>query len=137
MPANQKIKKIEPDNTQIGDIFESIQNLGRNSLDEDIPVAEPVVTRKENPVSEKRIVTKAKSAPVSKVSSPAVKKADKPGYVSLVIPNSLKTEWKIYSSEHRMTLTECMKLAMKLLKEMEQKEAITIEDGFITYQINL
>jgi hypothetical protein len=57
---------------------------------------------------------------------------DKPGYVSLVIPNSLKKKWKLYSTQHRMSLTDCLKLGMKLLEEMEQQGKIKIEDGFVT-----
>lgn len=57
---------------------------------------------------------------------------DKPGYVSLVIPNSLKKKWKLYSTQHSMSLTDCLKLGMKLLEEMEQQGKIRIEDGFVT-----
>lgn len=57
---------------------------------------------------------------------------DKPGYVSLVIPNSLKKKWKFYSTQHSMSLTDCLKLGMKLLEEMEQQGKIKIEDGFVT-----
>ena len=57
---------------------------------------------------------------------------DKPGYVSLVIPNSLKKKWKLYSTQHSMSLTDCLKLGMKLLEEMEQQGKIKIEDGFVT-----
>ena len=57
---------------------------------------------------------------------------DKPGYVSLVIPNSLKKKWKLYSTQHSMSLTDCLKLGMQLLEEMEQQGKIKIEDGFVT-----
>ena len=57
---------------------------------------------------------------------------DKPGYVSLVIPNSLEKKWKLYSTQHSMSLTDCLKLGMKLLEEMEQQGKIKIEDGFVT-----
>lgn len=66
------------------------------------------------------------------VTNPATSADDKPGYVSLVIPNSLKKKWKLYSTQHSMSLTDCLKLGMKLLEEMEQQGKIKIEDGFVT-----
>ena len=57
---------------------------------------------------------------------------DKPGYVSLVIPNSLKKKWKLYSTQHGMSLTDSLKLGMKLLEEMEAQGKIKIEEGFLT-----
>ena len=62
-------------------------------------------------------------------------KDDKPGYVSLVIPNGLKKKWKLYSMQHGMSLTDCLKLGMKLLEEMEGQGRIKIEDGFITLNV--
>ena len=59
-------------------------------------------------------------------------KDDKPGYVSLVIPNSLKKKWKLYSAQHEMSLTDCLKLGMKLLEQMENQGKIKIEEGFLT-----
>ena len=66
------------------------------------------------------------------VTNSATPADDKPGYVSLVIPNSLKKKWKLYSTQHSMSLTDCLKLGMKLLEEMEQQGKIKIEDGFVT-----
>mgnify|MGYP007069896583 FL=1 len=57
---------------------------------------------------------------------------DKPGYVSLVIPNSLKKKWKLYSAQHEMSLTDSLKLGMKLLEQMENQGKIKIEGGFLT-----
>lgn len=150
MPATKKInmdeRKREADaagKEQVSDIFSMISGLGSSS-DDDEPAPRRVVT--EQAAVERKPVAKVKpqiepeevqaEIPVVtkiKTKKAETKKENKPGYVSLVISNNLKTKWKTYSSAHGMSLTDCMKLAMKLLEDMEQKEAISIEDGFLTY----
>ena len=115
---------------QMNDIYAAISGLGSNTASQSrITEREP-----ETPALEIKSVTKpaaAEVAPVVTTSEPE-SKDDKPGYVSLVIPNSLKKKWKMYSTVHGMSLTDCLKLGMKLLEEMEQKGTIRIEEGFLT-----
>lgn len=102
---------------QMQDLMAAISGLGSgNSTDSN---TSEIKTENENRVG----------ADFKTVTNPA---DDKPGYVSLVIPNSLKKKWKLYSTHHSMSLTDCLKLGMKLLEEMEQQGKIKIEDGFVT-----
>ena len=113
---------------QMNDIYAAISGLGSNTA------SQSRKTEHETPAPEIKTVTKpaaAEVAPVVTTSEPE-SKDDKPGYVSLVIPNSLKKKWKMYSTVHGMSLTDCLKLGMKLLEEMEQKGTIRIEEGFLT-----
>ena len=80
----------------------------------------------------KTVTTFTETKPQDVQNTEAEQKDDKPGYVSLVIPNSLKKKWKLYSTVHGMSLTDSLKLGMKLLEEMEQKGKIRIEGGFLT-----
>jgi len=80
----------------------------------------------------KTVTTFTETKPQDIQNTEAEQKDDKPGYVSLVIPNSLKKKWKLYSTVHGMSLTDSLKLGMKLLEEMEQKGKIRIEGGFLT-----
>lgn len=82
---------------------------------------------------ENKFKTETNNSVVENNSNISDTKDDKPGYVSLVIPNSLKKRWKLYSAQHSMSLTDCLKLGMKLLEEMEQKGKISIGDGFLTF----
>ena len=121
--ANKKIDllKKEADTqsmNQIDDIFSQI-----NSLDVSSKTNSDEITIK--PVADFKSVT-TNEIPVQD---------DKPGYISLVIPNSLKKTWKNYSNNHGMSLTDCIKLGMKLLEDMENKQKISIDSGFITYRI--
>lgn len=115
---------------QMNDIYAAISGLGSNTTSQ----SRKTEPEPENPAPEIKTVTKpaaAEVAPVVTTSEPE-SKDDKPGYVSLVIPNSLKKKWKMYSTVHGMSLTDCLKLGMKLLEEMEQKGTIRIEEGFLT-----
>lgn len=115
---------------QMNDIYAAISGLGSNAASQ----SRKTEPEPETPAPEIKTVTKpaaAEVAPVVTTSEPE-SKDDKPGYVSLVIPNSLKKKWKMYSTVHGMSLTDCLKLGMKLLEEMEQKGTIRIEEGFLT-----
>lgn len=115
---------------QMNDIYAAISGLGSNTASQ----SRKIEPEPETPAPEIKTVTKpaaAEVAPVVTTSEPE-SKDDKPGYVSLVIPNSLKKKWKMYSTVHGMSLTDCLKLGMKLLEEMEQKGTIRIEEGFLT-----
>ncbi len=115
---------------QMNDIYAAISGLGSNPASQ----SRKTEPEPETPAPEIKTVTKpaaAEVAPVVTTSEPE-SKDDKPGYVSLVIPNSLKKKWKMYSTVHGMSLTDCLKLGMKLLEEMEQKGTIRIEEGFLT-----
>lgn len=115
---------------QMNDIYAAISGLGSNTASQ----SRKTEPEPEAPAPEIKTVTKpaaAEVAPVVTTSEPE-SKDDKPGYVSLVIPNSLKKKWKMYSTVHGMSLTDCLKLGMKLLEEMEQKGTIRIEEGFLT-----
>ena len=101
---------------QMQDIFAAISGLGSSKPEQ----TQPAPSENSNTFEIKQ--TKVNDAP----------KNDKPGYVSLVIPNSLKKKWKLYSAAHGMSLTDCLKLGMKLLEEMEQQGKIKIEEGFLT-----
>lgn len=110
---------------QMNDIFAQISSLGSTPAKK-----EPEVTVQE---TQEEI-----DEPIIKRSSPkpsaTVKKAKKgnSGYVSLVIPDNIKTKWKVFCSEHGLSLTDSIKLGMKLLMEMEDQNLLTIEDGVIT-----
>lgn len=146
MAVNKKInldetkkRADEAGKEQINDIMSMISDLGSESSgavqEEETVAARETVTKKtaaESSEGSVKIRTESKTS-ASTVKKTTSAKDSKPGYISLVIPNSLKTKWKVYSSEHGMSLTDCMKMAMKLLEDMEQKEAISVEDGFITY----
>ena len=115
---------------QMNDIYAAISGLGSSTTSQ----SRKTEPETETPAPEIKTVTKpaaAEVAPVVTTSEPE-SKDDKPGYVSLVIPNSLKKKWKMYSTMHGMSLTDCLKLGMKLLEEMEQKGTIRIEEGFLT-----
>ena len=115
---------------QMNDIYAAISGLGSNTAFQ----SRKTEPEPETPAPEIKTVTKPAAAEVASVvtTSEPESKDDKPGYVSLVIPNSLKKKWKMYSTVHGMSLTDCLKLGMKLLEEMEQKGTIRIEEGFLT-----
>lgn len=97
-------------------IEESNETVTTKSMQEEEPI--PVVKRTVN-----KTVTEKKSAP----------KAEKPGYISLVITPSLKKKWKTYCTDHGLSLTDCIKISMKLLEDMEKKNSISLEDGVLSY----
>ncbi len=144
-------------NTQadVSDIMASISMLGRSSAD---TVREPVLhdresvmshaqapdiqnsgamyRRDEEPRNSVRTVAPnpAPRKPIETVAVPVDPKDDKPGYISLVIPNSLKKKWKQYCMNHDLSLTDCIKLAMDNLEQMELNDVIEIQGRFIKYK---
>jgi len=136
MPAVQKIndktlkaQANEATKNDVSDIFASIKSLGN-------PAASsiPVETRRE--VETPVVETKPLEPKVKQIETVAIteSKDDKPGYISLVIPNSLKKKWKLYCMQHELSLTDCIKIAMKNLEEMEKNDVISIEDGIVMYR---
>lgn len=128
MPATKKIdiqeRKLASENAsneQMNDIFAAISGLGSAST---VQTEDNFKTVTNNPE-----VKEAGNTQVQNVNS----KDEKPGYISLVVPNSLKKKWKVYCTQHGMSLTDCIKMGMKLLEDLEQKQAITIDSGFVTY----
>lgn len=125
--SNLKQESDQATDNQMNDIFAQISSLGLGAVtstpEEEVTVQETVVD--EEPIIKRNI---QKSVPA------AAKKAKKgnSGYVSLVIPDSIKTKWKVFCSEHGISLTDSIKLGMKLLMEMEDQNMISIEDGVIT-----
>lgn len=134
--ANKKIdiaeKRAEAENAgneQFNDLASMIASLGSSSAPE--PVTE--TEESEQPVSVRTVHT------VKKTSAPARSKAptaDQVGYVSLVIPTKLKKQWKTYSAEHGLSLTDCIKLGMHLIEELEAGGSISIDNGIITWNNN-
>lgn len=135
MPVSKKSyiegKKQEAEKAsqeQMDNIFATISALGSGNSN-----TSEIVTEKEQRRVEQDFKTVTTSLTDSVESNPVEQKDEKPGYVSLVLPNSLKKKWKIYSTQHNMSLTDCLKLGMKLLEELEQQKKIKIEGGFVTF----
>lgn len=135
MPVTKKTfleeKKQEADKAsqeQINDIFAAISELGSNNSNSSEIKAAPEQDRGKHNFN---TVTTTETHVAEGIGNE--QKDEKPGYISVVIPNSLKKKWKIYSTQHNMSLTDCVKLGMKLLEEMENQNKIKIEGGFITF----
>lgn len=126
---DKKRQAEQASENQMQDLMAAISGLGAKDsntfeIDKDSPKTAPV---------ESNFKTVTNNSALEKNTDTSDSKDDKPGYVSLVIPNSLKKKWKLYSAQHSMSLTDCLKLGMKLLEEMEQKGKISIGDGFLTF----
>ena len=126
---DKKRQAEQASENQMQDLMAAISGLGAKDsntfeIDKDSPKTVPV---------ESNFKTVTNNSTLEKNTDTSDSKDDKPGYVSLVIPNSLKKKWKLYSAQHSMSLTDCLKLGMKLLEEMEQKGKISIGDGFLTF----
>ncbi len=113
---------------QMNDIFNAISVLGSNDSNSSEIIAIPEQDRGKQDFN---TVTNTETHSAEGIHNEP--KDEKPGYVSVVIPNSLKKKWKIFGMQHNMSLTDCLKLGMKLLEEMEQQKKIRIEGGFITF----
>lgn len=134
MAANVKLSKAEilkreaQQNAQNSNLMSMIGSLGQSGTIKDTEdFSNKSVTETEEPVQRiSRTVNKT-------VTAKSGTKAEKPGYISLVITPTLKKEWKTYCTEHGLSLTDCIKVSMKLLKDMEKKNAISLEDGVLSY----
>lgn len=134
MAANVKLSKAEilkreaQQNAQNSNLMSMIGSLGQSGTIKDTEdFSNKSVTETEEPVQRiSRTVNKTVTAKSSG-------KVEKPGYISLVITPTLKKEWKTYCTEHGLSLTDCIKVSMKLLKDMEKKNAISLEDGVLSY----
>ena len=134
MAANVKLSKAEilkreaQQNAQNSNLMSMIGSLGQSGTIKDTEdFSNKSVTETEEPVQRiSRTVNKT-------VAAKSGTKAEKPGYISLVITPTLKKEWKTYCTEHGLSLTDCIKVSMKLLKDMEKKNAISLEDGVLSY----
>lgn len=134
MAANVKLSKAEilkreaQQNAQNSNLMSMIGSLGQSGTIKDTEdFSNKSVTETEEPVQ--RISTTVNKTVTAKSSG----KVEKPGYISLVITPTLKKEWKTYCTEHGLSLTDCIKVSMKLLKDMEKKNAISLEDGVLSY----
>lgn len=134
MAANVKLSKAEilkreaQQNAQNSNLMSMIGSLGQSGIIKDTEdFSNKSVTETEEPVQ--RISTTVNKTVTAKSSG----KVEKPGYISLVITPTLKKEWKTYCTEHGLSLTDCIKVSMKLLKDMEKKNAISLEDGVLSY----
>lgn len=136
MAANMKLtkdelaKRAESQNNSNMAFLDALSNLEKSSTSS--PVENETVTSVEEDTIEEIPVITSKPKRVNKTVTSSVKE-EKPGYVSLVITPSLKKKWKTYCSERGLSLTDCIKLSMRLLEDMERKEAISIEDGVLSY----
>lgn len=134
MAANVKLSKAEilkreaQQNAQNSNLMSMIGSLGQSGTIKDTEdFSNKSVTETEEPVQRiSRTVNKT-------VTAKSGTKGEKPGYISLVITPTLKKEWKTYCTEHGLSLTDCIKVSMKLLKDMEKKNAISLEDGVLSY----
>lgn len=131
--VKKDIEKLKQDseqatNNQVNDIFDAISKLGAN--DSEKVESEPV--REESFEEEEPIIRRTVRPAAKPIATKKVKGDDKRGFISLVVSPSLKTKWKTYSTNHGMSLTDCIKLGMKLLEEMEQQGMLQIEDGVVT-----
>lgn len=123
--SNLKQESEEAATNQMNDIFAAISSLGSAPAKEETEVTVQETTEEvDEPIIKRSVVKPA--APVKKA------KKGNSGYVSLVIPDNIKTKWKVFCSEHGLSLTDSIKLGMKLLMEMEDQNLLTIEDGVIT-----
>jgi len=134
MAANVKLSKAEilkreaQQNAQNSNLMSMIGSLGQSGTIKDTEdFSNKSVTETEEPVQ--RISTTVNKTVTAKSGG----KVEKPGYISLVITPTLKKEWKTYCTEHGLSLTDCIKVSMKLLKDMEKKNAISLEDGVLSY----
>lgn len=138
MPVTKKIdvqeKKAVSENAnkkQINDIFSTISKLGTktekisNQTEHEKNSYTFEITDKDKSVLLDDFKTVTKKAPEEN--------DEKPGYISLVVSNNLKKKWKVYVSEHGMSMTDCIKLSMKLLEDMESSGKIKVDDGIIIY----
>lgn len=129
---NIEAQKREAD-AQVDDIMSMISDLGSKSA--------PVTAVKEIEEERAPVYTSARTrSSINDVQTGARKRVvpveisdEKPGYISMVIPTSLKKKWKIFCTQHGMSLTDALKLGMKLLEDMEQNREISIEDGIVSY----
>lgn len=127
----EKVREAEKaSEEQMNDLTAAIMGLGSNHSDSVATPSSNSSTAKTE--VDNRTVTSVAQEEPSRITTDTDSKDEKPGYVSLVIPNSLKKKWKLYSTVHGMSLTDCLKLGMKLLEEMEQQGKIRIEGGFLT-----
>ena len=127
----EKVREAEKaSEEQMNDLTAAIMGLGSNHSDSAAAPSSNTSTTKTE--VDNRTVTSVAQEEPSRITTDTDSKDEKPGYVSLVIPNSLKKKWKLYSTVHGMSLTDCLKLGMKLLEEMEQQGKIRIEGGFLT-----
>ena len=134
MAANVKLSRAEilkreaQQNAQNSNLMSMIGSLGSGStITEKEDISNKSVTETEEPVRQ------ATGTVNKTVTAKSGGKAEKPGYISLVITPTLKKEWKTYCTEHGLSLTDCIKVSMKLLKDMEKKNAISLEDGVLSY----
>jgi len=130
MAATKKVNyenlKQEADQStteQVDDIFNAINSLGSSSVSVSSKSSASYEETDDTPI----IRRASKKTEIQKK-----EKKGNGGYVSLVIPDNLKTKWKVFCTEHGVSLTDSIKLGMKLLMEMEDQKMITIEDGVIT-----
>lgn len=112
---------------QMNDIFATISALGTTNSNTSEMKA---LTEQNNASQDFKTVTT-----VNLQTDDESQSDEKPGYISLVIPNNLKKKWKIFSAMHNMSLTNSLKLGMKLLEELEQNKKIKIEGGFVTFNV--
>lgn len=137
MAANVKLSKAEiqkraaAQNAQNNDLMNMIGALGAAN-----PVQEEVSNKSVTNIEETEqdpipVARRTVNKTVTEKKSSA--KGEKPGYISLVITPSLKKEWKSYCTEHGLSLTDCIKVSMKLLKDMEKKNMVSLEDGVLSY----
>jgi len=127
-------QKREAD-AQVDDIMSMISGLGskpaaatvvKEEEEEPAPVYTSTSTRTRSSINDVQTGARKRVAPVEIPD-------EKPGYISMVIPTSLKKKWKIFCTQHGMSLTDALKLGMKLLEDMEQNREISIEDGIVSY----
>ncbi len=141
MAANVKLSKAElakraaAMNEQTTDILSKIGTLGTLSSG-DAPSYrsnETVTTSAAEEEQEEEIPVKPRTVNKTVTEKKSIPKGEKPGYISLVITPSLKKKWKTYCTDHGLSLTDCIKVSMKLLEDMEKKNAISLEDGVLSY----
>lgn len=143
MAANMKLSKAElakraaAQNDQTNDFLSQLGSLG-NPVKNEAPVVEPEVSNKsvtniEETEQEEEIPVKVRTVNKTVTAKPSSTKTEKPGYISLVITPSLKKKWKSYCTEHGLSLTDCIKISMRLLEDLEKKNTISLEDGVLSY----
>ena len=140
MPAVQKIneKSLKDESNKatkddVTDIFAQLGALGSSPKSERPAETAPVQQKNKFQSEEKPRQIETVANTVS-TTSLAEAKDDKPGYISLVIPNSLKKKWKLYCMQHEISLTDCIKMAMINLEKMEESKMIEIDGNTITYR---
>lgn len=141
MAANVKLSKSEIEkraaaqNASNIDLMSMIGALGSSSSssDSDDDSNNTVTTDSTDETEEDEIPVIHKTVSKTVTTKKTSSKTEKPGYISLVITPSLKKEWKSYCTEHGLSLTDCIKVSMKLLKDMEKKNIVSLEDGVLSY----